>query len=339
MTRREFFAFGGALAFSSARADGKGKMDVAPRDCVEFDAAVKTIEDTTMLDEEARKGALEVIQREIYAMGKKEPYNEFLRGGLRLSEAQVASFHSAYPPLKWYDRAFDKVLREFKETKADPDRPAIWYVYNMGIVVKTAECAFSIDLCHRKAPLLAPLLDFALITHNHGDHYTREFASAMTRAKKPVMSNFLLVWDCYSRLEREEKIFKNVRVTSIAADHNAHLPKAVSCFECRIPKASGGYFTIFHSGDCCRADHLAPSSKEVDVFFGHCAIGLDFKTAWQTTMPAKLMVPVHHQELGHLGGPWRCVGFHEEPRSIIKKLRSLGARVAMPVWGDRIAIV
>lgn len=269
-------------------------------------------------------------------MGRKEPYNAFLRGGLALPAEEVAAIHAAYPPLKWYDHAFDKVLREFQETKVDGDIPAVWYVYNMGIVVKTAASAFSIDLCHRKAPHFAPFLDFALITHNHGDHFTQAFVSAMGRAKKPVMSNFILMWDSYSRLERETKKFKNVTVTGIAADHNKHLPKAVTCFECRMPKRDGGEFTLFHSGDCCRADHLAPSVKEPDIYFGHCAIGLDFKTAWKTTMPAKLMVPLHHQELGHLGGPWRCVGFDQEPRHVIDALRPLGARVMMPVWGDRI---
>ena len=335
MNRREFVTLGTASAFVGA-AGASAEKALRPRPCDAFDAAVATIDATTPGDEVARKDALAVIQREIAAMGRKEPYNAFLRGGLSLPAEEVAAIHAAYPPLKWYDHAFDKVLQEFQETKVDGDIPAVWYVYNMGIVVKTAASAFSIDLCHRKAPHFAPFLDFALITHNHGDHFTQAFVSAMGRAKKPVMSNFILMWDSYSRLERETKKFKNVTVTGIAADHNKHLPKAVTCFECRMPKRDGGEFTLFHSGDCCRADHLAPSVKEPDIYFGHCAIGLDFKTAWKTTMPAKLMVPLHHQELGHLGGPWRCVGFDQEPRHVINALRPLGARVMMPVWGDRI---
>ena len=334
MNRREFLTLGAACAVAGGCTTGKAAKEGRP--CAAFDAAVDKIDATTLFDEEARKAALSEIQKEIRAMGRKEPYFEFVRGGLKLSDAEVAAAHEAYPPLKWYDHAFDKVLREFKDAKVEGDSPAVWYVYNMGVVVKTAQCAFSIDLCHRKAALFAPLLDFALISHNHEDHYTREFVSAMGRNKNPVRSNFLLTWDHYCRELESEKTYKNVRVVCTAADHNQHLPKAITCFECHIPKTDGGEFVIFHSGDCCRADHLKPSVKSPDLYFGHCAIGLNFKTAWQTTMPAKLMLPVHHQELGHLGGPWRCVAFNEEPRHIINALRPLGANVAMPVWGDRI---
>ena len=84
------------------------------------------------------------------------------------------------------DAAFDKVLKEVRETVVT-DKPAIWLVYNMGVVVKTKESCFSIDLQHRRAPEIAPLLDFALITHNHGDHFTEEFYRAMDDAGKTVI--------------------------------------------------------------------------------------------------------------------------------------------------------
>ena len=88
------------------------------------------------------------------------------------------------------DRAFGKVLEEAKSTKIR-DRPAVWLVYNMGIIVKTRETLFSVDLCHRRAVEIAPLLDFALITHNHNDHYTRRFYETMDRRLcKTVVNNF-----------------------------------------------------------------------------------------------------------------------------------------------------
>ena len=43
-----------------------------------------------------------------------------------------------------------------------------------------------------------------------------------------------------------------------------------------------------------------------------------------------------HQELGHLGGRYRCVGFEDEPLQIVSSLRNAGYKSAMPVWGDRI---
>ena len=87
--------------------------------------------------------------------------------------------------LQRLDDAFDKVLAEVKSTVVT-DRPAVWLVYNMGVIVKSKEACFSIDLKHRKAPEIASLLDFALITHNHGDHYTGEFYKAMNGAGKTV---------------------------------------------------------------------------------------------------------------------------------------------------------
>ena len=53
-------------------------------------------------------------------------------------------------------------------------------------------------------------------------------------------------------------------------------------------------------------------------------------------MPAGMYIPLHHQELGHLGGQWRCVAFEDEPLKIVRALRDAGYKSYMPVWGDRI---
>ena len=88
------------------------------------------------------------------------------------------------------DEAFHKVFEEVSNTKVE-DKPAVWLVYNMGIVVKTRSTLFTIDFHHRLAPQIADRLDFALITHNHADHYTNEFYDVMNRKlKKTVVSNF-----------------------------------------------------------------------------------------------------------------------------------------------------
>ena len=71
-----------------------------------------------------------------------------------------------------------KVLREVKDTTVG-DIPAVWSVYNMGYIVKTRESLFSIDLVHRRDTEFAPMLDFALITHNHRDHWRSGFYEAM----------------------------------------------------------------------------------------------------------------------------------------------------------------
>ena len=87
--------------------------------------------------------------------------------------------------------AFKKVMREVCETVVTGDVPAIWSVYNMGYIVKTRESLFSIDLVHRRDMEFAPLLDFALVTHNHGDHWRDGFCRAMDTSHKTIISNFL----------------------------------------------------------------------------------------------------------------------------------------------------
>lgn len=51
--------------------------------------------------------------------------------------------------LRRLEDAFDKVRREVRGTTVG-DVPAVWMLYNMGVVVKTREAVFSIDLHHRR---------------------------------------------------------------------------------------------------------------------------------------------------------------------------------------------
>ncbi len=329
MNRREFLTAGGALA-----AAGCVSVRTKSAEEIAFDEAVATIDATTPFDEERRAPALAVLQKAIDDMGRKEPYLDFVDGGLRLSEAAVEAAHIAYPPLKWYDHAFEKVLRELKETKVTGDVPAVWYLYNMGIVVKTKTCAFAVDVCHRQAERLVPLIDFALCSHNHDDHHTQRFLTAMQRAKKPVVSNFCLCWDWYFKGSEQEIKIKGVTIRCTETDHNAHLKNAVMCFEILCGEGASPY-VIFHSGDSHRAEQIKCRTPHADLFFGHCMIGFNFPKAYATTMPAKLVLPVHHQELGHLGGPWRCVGF-PECAGVVEGVRKAGARAALLAWGDRV---
>ena len=80
--------------------------------------------------------------------------------------------------LEKLEAAAEKVLREARDTVVD-GVPAVWSVYNMGFIVKTRESLFSIDLVHRRDSEFVPMLDFALITHNHADHWRQDFYKAM----------------------------------------------------------------------------------------------------------------------------------------------------------------
>ena len=240
-----------------------------------------------------------------------------------------------YPALDRLERGFDKVVREVKSTTVT-DRPAVWFVYNMGFVVKTPKTCFAIDLKHRRGHELAPDLDFALITHNHDDHYTEAFYRAMNGKAKTVISNFK---DNYGALRggtgavggytRAVKTFqiKDVEIRTSLTDHNAYLVDFTTAFEIKV-----GDFVIYHSGDCSNVAKLEPVCPNPDLWIVHPRCGLKVDEGVAKLKP-KTTVIAHLNELGH--GKWRWTwadGLKEKA-----KAESAGGRAVMPLWGDRIA--
>ena len=235
--------------------------------------------------------------------------------------------------LQRLDEAFDKVLAEMKSTVVT-DKPAIWLVYNMGVVVKTKETCFSIDLKHRRAPEIAPLLDFALITHNHGDHYTEEFYKAMNGAGKTVISNFkdnygTKDWKKNGGYTRAAKTFrmKDVEIHTSLADHNGYLVDFTTVFEVRV-----GKYVILHTGDCSNIAKVNPR-KRPDLWIVHPRCGMKVEEGVRRMSP-ELTVLAHLNELGHARGRWRWTwsdGLDER-----KKAEEAGGKAIVPVWGERI---
>lgn len=101
---------------------------------------------------------------------------------------------------------------------------------------------FSIDLHHRRAEDFAPFLDFALITHNHGDHYTERFKEAMDRVqRKPEVNNLFSNYGVkdrslggYTRAKRKVLQYGDVKVVTGLCDHNSHLIDNTTTFEIHI---------------------------------------------------------------------------------------------------------
>lgn len=234
------------------------------------------------------------------------------------------------------ERGFARVFKEISETKIT-GAPAVWLVYNMGVIVKTSQSLFSIDLVHRRAPELAPKLDFALITHNHSDHYTPEFYRAMDGAGKTVINNFI---DNYGAADwrkggkywemggyvRGTKVFKirDVEIRTSLADHNAYLVDYTTAFEIRV-----GDWRMLHSGDCSNVKKLNPIWGSPDLWVQ--MPGLDNVVGERRIKP-KLTAFVHLWELGHDVG--RITAKFLRPR--IEKVRAAGGHVVVPLWGERI---
>ena len=235
--------------------------------------------------------------------------------------------------LQRLDDAFDKVLAEVKSTVVT-DRPAVWLVYNMGVIVKTKESCFSIDLKHRRAPEIAPLLDFALITHNHGDHFTEEFYKAMNGAGKTVISNFrdnygAKDWKKGGGYTRAVKAFriKDVEIRTSLTDHNGYLVDFTTAFEVHV-----GNHTIYHSGDCSNVAKLNPTRRP-DLWIVHPYCGMKAESGVKKMNP-QLTVMAHLNELGHARDRWRWTW--EDGFKAKAKAEEAGGAAIVPVWGERI---
>ena len=263
-----------------------------------------------------------------------ETYRQYLRDGDTRGLAALEKLEAA----------FEKVAGEARETVVDGGVPAVWSVYNMGYVVKTRQALFSIDLVHRRDAELAPLLDFALVTHNHGDHWRQGFYRAMDGAGKTVISNFLdnygaadwrkggSDWHRAGGYARGAKTFKikDVEIRTSLIDHNEYLTDFTTAFEIRT---SGG-FSIYHTGDSGRGTvpKLKTHAKRPDLWLFFPGCGIDVPAA-VAKVRAKKIVFGHMWELGHAQGRFK------EPAILRRLSEARAARckdVSLAFWGERI---
>ena len=272
---------------------------------------------------------LDLWQRETDQV-TNETFEAYMRG-----EVSAKDFIS----LTRLDDGFEKILREV-DTADVSAHPAVWMVYNMGVIVKTRESLFSIDLVHRRAEELAPRLDFALITHNHSDHYRNGFYRKMNGAGKTVISNFLdnygaadwrkggRYWEAggFTRAEKTFRI-RDVEIRTSLVDHNDYLIDFTTAFEIRV-----GDWILYHTGDCGVASKLHTTWGRPDlwVFFPGC--GVNVADAERNVRP-KQMSFGHLWELGH------SIGRLTTPmvRAARKKALDAGTQnLTVPLWGERI---
>lgn len=243
-----------------------------------------------------------------------------------------------FKALKALELAFDKVLREARETVVSGDVPAVWSVYNMGHIVKTRDSLFSIDLKHRRANEFVPLLDFALVTHKHGDHYDVNFCKAMDEAGKPLVSSFVenaAFGEIKAKAAAEGKpdVFKirDVLIRTFRVDHakEAWGIDFTTAFEVKI-----GKFRLLHTGDCGVAnDKLLVEWGHPDLWLLFPMTSLDVTDAFKRIRPKRCAFG-HLWELGHAVGKGRATEWHIR-RGLDMAARA-GSKPAVAFWGDRI---
>lgn len=259
---------------------------------------------------------LSVWQKETSQV-RPEVYRQYLADGQT----------NGFATLEKLEAAFEKVVREARETPV-ADVPAVWSVYNMGYVVKSRKALFAIDLVHRRDAELAQMLDFALVTHNHPDHWRKDFVDAMLGLKKPVVSNFIPQRAGYTRAKRVFK-FKDVEIRTSLIDHNEWLIDFTTAFEIRV-----GGRTLYHTGDSGKGTEPKLETvwgrPDIWLFFPGC--GIDVAKAVEKIEPKRIVIG-HMWELGHWGGRQDA----KKARDRKAKAEAAGCRdVSIAFWGDRI---
>lgn len=243
-----------------------------------------------------------------------------------------------FKALKALEHAFDKVLREARETVVSGDVPAVWSVYNMGHVVKTRDSLFSIDLKHRRANEFVPLLDFALVTHAHKDHYNPGFARAMEKASKPVVSSFLKN-TAFAEIKAKAEVdghadafeIRDVAIRTFRVDH-AKAEWGID-FTTAFEMSIGG-FRLLHTGDCGVANgKLCVKWGRPDLWLLFPMTSLDVSDAVRRIGP-KCVAFGHLWELGHAVGKGRAHKMHIDRALPMAKSQCNDVSVAF--WGDRI---
>ena len=249
-----------------------------------------------------------------------------------ITPEQVAAIRQKYPIIDFLEDAFDRVLDGIKNTPVEPGKVHIYYLYNMGYVIKTPTLVIGLDICHRRGEELAPYLDLTVVTHAHQDHYTVRFLAAMNNLGKPIISNFYAAAKSgYSKELYREVIMPTLTIRTYASDHfkNSHF-NFVMPFELEI-KTGSAECVIFSSGDTCTSTQLR-SLKAPDIFIVHPRMGALADAAQSALLlGAKCTFISHLLELRH-GKSFVCTipyGYSE-----LKILNTNNLTAALPHWGE-----
>ena len=284
-------------------------------------------------DREARIKAMSVVQRELNNF-----YPEQWREYKALDDRKAVAVLERNGSLYFYRKAMDKVLSELESTQVERGSVALWNLYNMGYIIKTPSHVFAIDLVHKHMDLLAPCLDFVLITHRHRDHGSLSEFEAFAAAGVPVYAGYIpsekpesLVWNYIE--DGQTMTIGGLTITGKRADHHRDRGfRMITVYEVDCGDDTGNT-VIFHTGDACAYEQFGPQ-KPVDFFIFHTAVGLDIQKAIDSIRP-RYAVFSHAWELAHKVEQYRWTIDDLLDRS--SRIENFPAeRILLPCWGEKI---
>lgn len=199
-------------------------------------------------------------------------------------------------PILYYLRKVDQhAFDEIRHTTLTQGA-IIWEIYNVGMVVKTKNICFAIDLVARGSQALTDLLDFAIVSHTHSDHDDGTFVNAMKAAGKPVYAPFSgsgLTFVDSTKMPAEYN-FGEVNIRFTFNHQEADIPVLVSQINLG---ASADNYTLYYMADARSISALHPT-RHVNFFQLDIANGYDPILAAKT-IGADMTLYGHEMELGH----------------------------------------
>ena len=336
MILKKFFAFSTAVLLGFSL-QAQTVLSYEKPSEKEFKKAVNIVlKKTSCLpdDKAERLDAFAVIQRELNNF-TSDQWREYLASD---SQAQVDSLET-YGALYFYRKAMDKVLKEVKKTMPRHGEVVMWNLYNMGYIVKTPSQTFAIDLVHKHIDELAGLLDFVLISHKHPDHGSKREFEAFAAAGVDVYAGYMpksmpegIKWNFIE--DGESFQVGKVHVTGRRGDHSKKEDGLLMITTYEVDCGEDASNTvILHAGDCRNYEQLT-SSKPVDFFIFHTAVGLKIQKAIDKLQPGYAVFS-HAWELGHRVEKWRWT--MDDLLAKSGKIKDFPAeRILLPCWGEMI---
>lgn len=268
---------------------------------------------------------------------KREKLQDLMQGIIdKISKKEFDDFDNdpgrttVNPVLKFYDSSLEYLLNDIPATEVKPGSAVVWYLYNMGFVIKTPTVCFGVDIHHRNAVKLDKLLDFVSVTHNHSDHYSMPLLNRMNSMRKPIISNFFPDF-AYTKAAEFTHNIKGVTIHCSEADHNSYLKKFTMPMEFVCPTGDR-QFVFFTGGDCFSHEFLNRKSDHIDLCVLHPRCGMSPVEAVKKLNPELTFIG-HLQEMAHDVNNFRwefSVGRHE-----VNELKKINKKACVPVWGEK----
>jgi len=231
----------------------------------------------------------------------------------------------------------DQALKEIPSTQIPKGKIKIWYIYNMGVIAKTADKTVAFDLAstdvYTNMADFTKYIDVLVITHFHSDHFDMSVVKAALKNGVTVVipgDKMTLIGDQFVRdpsgedavslikkrdgidsnnfislKPEEETTIKGIQITAYPAKHYFNEGQTVgdpnianTPSDWYLVNLSG--FTLLHTGDAVSFDYQPDfTNKHIDVFIIHDFDPMTNDSLIKLVPNAKVILPLHAWELQH----------------------------------------